>query len=30
VGVPYVVFAGNVGDDNTLAHVITVLRAAAH
>jgi uncharacterized protein YgbK (DUF1537 family) len=30
VGVPYVVFAGNVGDDNALAHVITVLRAAAH
>jgi uncharacterized protein YgbK (DUF1537 family) len=29
VGVPYVVFAGNVGDDSTLAHVITVLRAAA-
>lgn len=29
VGVPYVVFAGNVGDDNALAHVITLLRGAA-
>ena len=28
VGVPYVVFAGNVGDDNALAHVMKVLRAA--
>jgi uncharacterized protein YgbK (DUF1537 family) len=27
VGVPYVVFAGNVGGDDTLAHVIDVLRA---
>lgn len=25
-GMPYVVFAGNVGDDNTLAHVVDVLR----
>lgn len=28
IGVPYVVFAGNVGDDDTLAHVVTVLRSA--
>ena len=28
VGVPYVAFAGNVGDDRTLAHVISVLRGA--
>ena len=28
VGMPYVVFAGNVGDDDTLAHVVSVLRAA--
>ena len=28
VGVPYVVFAGNVGDDATLAQVISTLRAA--
>jgi uncharacterized protein YgbK (DUF1537 family) len=27
-GVPYVVFAGNVGDDGTLAHVIDILRSA--
>ncbi|TXN30944.1 four-carbon acid sugar kinase family protein [Lacisediminihabitans profunda] len=27
-GVPYVVFAGNVGDDDTLAHVVSVLRSA--
>ena len=26
VGVPYVVFAGNVGRDDALAHVIEVLR----
>ena len=26
IGVPYVVFAGNVGDDTTLAQVIAVLR----
>jgi uncharacterized protein YgbK (DUF1537 family) len=26
VGVPYVVFAGNVGDNDTLAYVIDVLR----
>ena len=30
VGVPYVVFAGNVGDDDTLAHVVTVLRGTAY
>ena len=29
VGVPYVVFAGNVGDDNTLAYVIDLLRGRA-
>jgi uncharacterized protein YgbK (DUF1537 family) len=29
VGVPYVVFPGNVGDDATLAHVIGVLRGGA-
>ena len=28
IGVPYVVFAGNVGGDDTLAHVIDVLRGA--
>jgi hypothetical protein len=28
VGVPYVVFAGNVGGDDTLARVIDVLRGA--
>jgi uncharacterized protein YgbK (DUF1537 family) len=28
VGVPYVVFAGNVGDDGTLAHIVSVLRSA--
>jgi uncharacterized protein YgbK (DUF1537 family) len=27
VGTPYVVFAGNVGDENTLAYVIDLLRA---
>jgi len=27
LGIPYVVFAGNVGDDTTLAHVVDVLRA---
>jgi uncharacterized protein YgbK (DUF1537 family) len=29
VGVPYVVFAGNVGDDTTLAYVIDLLRGRA-
>jgi uncharacterized protein YgbK (DUF1537 family) len=29
VGMPYVVFARNVGDDNALAHVISVLSGAA-
>jgi uncharacterized protein YgbK (DUF1537 family) len=29
VGTPYVVFAGNVGDDSTLAHVVEMLRGAA-
>jgi uncharacterized protein YgbK (DUF1537 family) len=28
VGIPYVVFAGNVGDDRTLAEIIDVMRAA--
>jgi uncharacterized protein YgbK (DUF1537 family) len=28
VGLPYVVFAGNVGDDSTLADVIGTLRAS--
>lgn len=28
VGIPYVVFAGNVGDDGTLAHVIGILHSA--
>jgi hypothetical protein len=28
VGVPYVVFAGNVGSDDTLAYVIDILRGA--
>lgn len=28
IGVPYVVFAGNVGDDGTLAHIVSVLRSA--
>jgi hypothetical protein len=27
VGMPYVVFAGNVCDERTLAHVVNVLRA---
>ena len=26
VGIPYVVFAGNVGDENTLADVIDIVR----
>jgi hypothetical protein len=26
VGTPYVVFAGNVGDETTLAHVINLFR----
>ena len=26
IGVPYVVFAGNVGDDGTLADVVAILR----
>ena len=29
VGIPYVVFAGNVGDDNTLADVLDLFTAAA-
>jgi len=29
VGIPYVVFAGNVGDDTTLAYVIDLLRGRA-
>jgi hypothetical protein len=29
VGVPYVVFAGNVGDDDSLAHVVDTLSADA-
>jgi uncharacterized protein YgbK (DUF1537 family) len=29
VGTPYVVFAGNVGDESTLAHVVEMLRGAA-
>jgi uncharacterized protein YgbK (DUF1537 family) len=29
VGIPYVVFAGNVGDENTLADVIDRVRARA-
>ena len=29
VGMPYVVFAGNVGDENTLSHVVAVLKGRA-
>jgi uncharacterized protein YgbK (DUF1537 family) len=29
VGTPYVVFAGNVGDENTLSHVVSVLKGRA-
>jgi uncharacterized protein YgbK (DUF1537 family) len=29
IGMPFVVFAGNVGNDDTLCHVIDVLRGAA-
>jgi uncharacterized protein YgbK (DUF1537 family) len=30
IGVPYVVFPGNVGDDDTLAQVVRIMNAAGH